>query len=89
MKPIGEQGPETIGNAIFRLIAGSLIFVAAPIAVLLIAIGGLRYVISRGDQTQMDNAKKNITYPIIGLLVIAISWAIVTNIIKLLANLGG
>lgn len=74
-------------NAIFQILAGGLIYLAAPLAVLLIAIGGLRYVISRGDQTAMDEAKKNITWAIIGLIVIALSWAITVNIIGLINSI--
>jgi len=68
-------------NAIMQLLAGGLIYIAGPIGVLMLAAGGFQYVISRGDQTQMEAAKKTITYAIIGLLVIILSWAIITNII--------
>lgn len=71
------------GNAILQQIAGSLIYIAGPIAVLMIAIGGFRYVIAHGEQSQMDEAKKNITWAIIGLLIIIISYAIVDNVIQL------
>lgn len=71
-------------NIVLQLVAGSLIYAAGPLAVLLIAIGGLRYVTSHGDQTQMEEAKKTITWAVIGLIVIIISWAIVTNVISIL-----
>jgi len=72
-----------VANLIMQLVAGSLIYLAGPVAVLFIAVGGFRYVISRGDQTAMEEAKKNITWAIIGLVVIALSYAIVYNIINL------
>lgn len=75
-------------NIILQLIAGSLIYAAGPIAVLMIAIGGFRYVTSRGDQTAMEGAKKTIMWAIIGLLVIIISYAIVTNIIQIIGTTG-
>lgn len=71
------------GNIILQLIAGSLIYAAGPIAVLMIAIGGFRYVISHGEQSQMEEAKKNITWAVIGLLVIIVSYAIVENVIRI------
>jgi hypothetical protein len=52
----------------------------------MLAIGGFRYVISHGDQTQMEAAKKNITWAIIGLLVILVSWIIVSNVIKVVTQ---
>jgi len=75
----GTNNSSSITGTI-QVIAGSLIYVAGPIAVLMIAIGGFRYVTSRGDSTQMENAKKTILYAIIGLVVIIISWAIAVNI---------
>lgn len=71
-------------NIVLQLIAGSLIYAAGPIAVLMIAIGGLRYVTSRGDQNAMEEAKKTILWAVIGLVVIILSFAIVTNVIGVL-----
>jgi hypothetical protein len=88
--PIGNTGnkADTV-NVVLELIAGSLIYLAGPVAVLMIAIGGLRYVISHGDQNQMDEAKKNITWAIIGLIVIVLSWAIMENIIRIIGSSTG
>lgn len=71
-------------SIVLQLIAGSLIYVAGPLAVLMIAIGGLRYVTSRGDQNAMEEAKKTIMWAVIGLIVIILSFAIVTNVISVL-----
>jgi amino acid transporter len=76
------------GNLILQLIASSLIYVAGPVAVLMIAVGGFRYVIAHGEQAQMEEAKKNITWAIIGLLIIILSYAIVENVIKISAPEG-
>jgi len=77
-----------VGNTILQLIAGSLIYAAGPLAVLMIAIGGFRYVISHGDQTQMEGAKKTITMAIIGLLIIIVSYVIVSNVISISQSAG-
>jgi hypothetical protein len=84
--PGGNRAAVT--NAILQLIAGGLIYAAGPMAVLIIAWGGLQYVTSHGDQTKMENAKKTIMWAIIGLLVIIISWAVVSNIITIIAETG-
>lgn len=73
-------------NIVLQLIAGSLIYAAGPIAVLMIAIGGLRYVTSHGDQNAMEGAKKTILWAVIGLIVIIFSFAIVVNVTRLLSN---
>lgn len=85
---VAGQNDSQTANTIMQILAGGLIYLAAPIAVLLIAIGGLRYVISRGDQNAMEEAKKNITWAIIGLIIIALSWAIIVNVIQLISALG-
>lgn len=75
-------------TSVLQTLAGSLIFVAGPLAVLMIAVGGFQYVTSHGDSTQMENAKKNIMFAIIGLIVIILSWAIVTNIAQVFLSTG-
>jgi hypothetical protein len=80
----GTVASANAGNVVLQMIAGSLIYAAGPLAVLMLAIGGFRYVISHGDQTQMEGAKKTITYAIIGLVVIIVSYAIVSNIINVI-----
>lgn len=85
---VDSKNPAQGAVAILQIIAGSLIFAAGPLAVLMIAFGGLRYVTSHGEQNQMDGAKKTITYAVIGLLVIIVSYAIVTNIITIISATG-
>lgn len=80
-----EKGTSTaaIANIVLQLIAGSLIYAAGPIAIFMIALGGLRYVVSHGDQTQMEEAKKTITWAVVGLAIIIVSWAAVTAVINI------
>jgi hypothetical protein len=82
-----NHGRAAIINVFMYLLAGALIYLAAPMAVIMIAVGGLRYVVSLGDQSAVDEAKKNITYAIIGLIVIAISWILVHNITKIIIEI--
>ena len=84
-----EGGDETsYGNYFLQLLAGSLIYLAAPTAVLIIAIGGLRYVTSHGDQTQMDGAKNTLKWATVGLIVIILSFAIVRGVISFVLGVG-
>ncbi len=69
------------GNYFLQLIAGGLLYLAAPTAVLFIAVSGLRYVTSHGDENAMEGAKKTLTWAIIGLVVVIGAWAIVRIII--------
>lgn len=49
----------------------------ALIAVIVIVIAGIRLILSQGEETAKDNAKKTIFYVIIGLVVILLAQAIV------------
>jgi len=71
------------GNYFLQLIAGGLLYLAAPIAVVVLAIAGLRYSISHGDQAQMDGAKNTIQWALVGLIIIIFSFAIVKAVITL------
>ena len=84
----GGSNRASVANIILQMIAGSLIYAAGPIAVLMIAFGGFRYVTSHGDQNQMEEAKKTIVWAVIGLIVIIISWAIVVNVTTLISGTG-
>lgn len=75
----------SIANVFLQVVAGGIIYLAGPTGILILAIGGLRYVISRGNQPAMDAAKKTITNAIIGLVIIALSLAIVTTILRLIS----
>lgn len=64
-------------NYVLQLLAGGLLYLAAPVAILFIAIAGLRYVTSYGEQTQIEAAKNTLTWAVIGLVVIIMAYAIV------------
>lgn len=74
------------GNYFLQLIAGGLLYLAAPTAVLFIAVSGLRYVTSHGDENAMEGAKKTLTWAVIGLVVVIGAWAIVRIIIDTLVS---
>ncbi|MBM3231288.1 TrbC/VirB2 family protein [Candidatus Peregrinibacteria bacterium] len=50
----------------------------ALVAVIIIVIAGIRLVISQGEETEKDKAKKAIFYAIIGLVIILLAQAIVS-----------
>lgn len=86
-KTLSNQGAEaSFGNYLLQMLAGGLITIAAPVAIIIIAISGLMYVVSHGDQTIMDKAKKALTWAIIGLIVIIFSWVIVQTTISIVIS---
>ncbi len=68
-------------NSIFGTIANTLIFLVGAVAVIMIIIGGLRYVTSNGDSKQTEGAKNTILYAVIGIIVAIASYAIVNYVV--------
>lgn len=73
-----DQPAALIGTGgVFSEITNVLLFVIGAIAVIMIVIGGLRYVISGGDAKQVDAAKNTILYAIVGIIVALLAYAAV------------
>ena len=68
------------GGLISTIINLLLSFVAG-IAIIMIIIGGIRYIISNGDQNAVTGAKNTILYAIVGLIVAIFGFAIVNFVI--------
>lgn len=66
-----EQG------GVFQTITNILLFLIGAIAVIMLIIGGIRYVISGGDQAQVTSAKNTILYAIVGIIVAFLAFAAV------------
>jgi len=55
-----------------------LLYVVGAIAIIMIIIGGMRYVLSSGNPAQVQEAKNTILYAIVGLVLALGAYAIVT-----------
>ena len=55
---------------------------AGSIALLMIVIGGFRYILAHGDPSSVSQAKKTVLYAVIGLLVCMASYSIVIFVVK-------
>ena len=64
-------------GGIFQTITNILLFLIGAIAVIMLIIGGVRYVISGGDQAQVTSAKNTILYAIVGIVVAFLAFAAV------------
>ncbi len=65
-------------------IVNIIVFIIGAISVLMIVIGGLRYVTSGGDSSSVTSAKNTILYAIVGLVVAIMAYAIVNFVLKAL-----
>lgn len=75
----GSAGNITVGQLLSKVIQWILLF-AAAVAVLFLILGGLQYVTSAGNKDRIEKAKQTILYAVVGLIVIALSYVIVTFI---------
>lgn len=78
----GENGVATL-DCIFPLattiIYWALIF-GGIVALFMIIFGGIRFITSGGDQKTVDTGKKTITYAIVGLILVFLSFFILNLI---------
>ncbi len=73
-------------NDIFKTVANILLFVVGAVAVIMLIIGGLRYVTSNGDQNAVTGAKNTIMYALIGIVVAFLAFAAVNFVTSQLEN---
>ena len=77
-----EQPNDLFGDAgVFSKISSVLLFIVGAIAVIMIVIGGLRYVVSGGDASQVQSAKNTILYALVGVIVAILAYAAVNFVI--------
>ena len=78
----GGRGGEADLKSAIQTVINVLLFIIGAVSVIMIIIGGLRYVISNGDQGQVTSAKNTILYAVVGLVVALLAFAIVNFVIS-------
>lgn len=66
--------------AVFQNVVTAALLFAGVVAVFMIAYAGIRYITSRGDPKAVEGARNTLTWAVIGLIVIIISFAIINFI---------
>lgn len=85
-----DQQSDLFGNAgVFSTITNTLLFILGAISVIMIIIGGLRYVVSGGDSSAVNAAKNTILYAIVGVIVAILAYAIINFVIGSFTNGSG
>ncbi len=69
--------PEGKVNDMITLVINIFSIVVGVVAVIMIIIGGLKYITSSGDSNNITSAKNTILYAIIGLIVVALAQFVV------------
>ncbi len=70
-------GPSGVLTKVVQII----VMATAVIAVIMIMIGGFKYMISNGDSANINSAKNTILYAIVGLVVAVIGQSIVSFVL--------
>jgi hypothetical protein len=90
LNAIGGSGGIKLGGGDVRTTAARIINVALGflgiIAVVIVLIGGFKYMVSGGNEEKTSEAKNMIVAGIIGLAIILSAWAITTFVISSLLS---
>lgn len=74
----GANTSPLFGNgSIVNTVINVMLFIVGILCVIMIIYSGIRYVISRGQDTEVKNAKNTLLYAIVGLIIAMIAYALV------------
>jgi hypothetical protein len=65
-----------------------LLFIVGALSVVMIIVGGLRYVVSGGNTTSVTNAKNTVLYAIVGLVIAFLAFAAINFVLANLSPTG-
>lgn len=83
---ITDQEARDRFNSIIHSIINLFSLVVGVVSVIMIIIGGLKYITSGGDSGNVSGAKNTILYAIIGLVIVALSQVIVRFVLNKFAG---
>lgn len=83
----GPPGVDTTSGIILNLptfLLTSIVVIGIIAAIVFILISGIQWILSGGDEKQVEGARKRLTYSIIGLAVIILSFAVISFVFGLI-----
>ena len=83
-KPTDNTGNSRSVETIIKDIVDILSIVVGAAAVIMVIIGGFRYVLSNGDSNNVQAAKNTILYALVGLVVVALAQVMVNFVLKVI-----
>ncbi len=82
-----DMPAELIGaDGVFTKFTNIALYVIGAISVIMLIWGGLRYILSGGDNKKVTDAKNTILYAIIGLIVAILAFAIVNFVLNAIGS---
>ncbi len=82
----GQTQGSTATIIILQTIAGALLYFAAPLGVILIGFAAFNMVMGGADSEQLEQSKKHLTWTVIGLFLIILSYSLVRIIITFVSK---
>lgn len=76
----GAAGNDNAASMAEKIVS-TLLFILGILAVIMIIVGGIRYVTSAGDASRVKAAKDTVMYSVVGLVVAILAYAIVTFVV--------
>ena len=73
-------------TGVFKQVTNTILYIVGIIAVIMLIIGGIKYVVSGGDAKKVTDAKNTVLYAIIGLVIAFLAFAIVNFVISALPS---
>jgi hypothetical protein len=77
---------------VFVSISNAMLFVVGALSVVMLIVGGLRYVVSGGNASAVTSAKNTVLYAIIGLIVALLAYSAINFVLAALvpgSSVGG
>lgn len=74
-------------NAFLQILGGAILMLSGGIAVIVISVGGVMYITSRGNQQQLEFAKNTLVYGVLGMVVIIFSYFIIRWVLQIIVGL--
>ncbi len=71
-------------TGVFKQVTNTILYIVGIVAVIMLIVGGIKYVVSGGDAKKVTDAKNTVLYAIIGLIISFLAFAIVNFVIAAL-----
>jgi len=73
---IGDPATIEDFETVFSTLVGNLVTLLGFFSLLMVIVGGFKYITAQGDPKAISSARSTITWAIVGLIFIIISWLI-------------
>lgn len=84
--PTGGLGLDGTGTNLIQVAINLLFVFGIILAVVFIFVSGIQWIASGGEKQKLQNARNRLIYSFVGLIIIAIAFAIINFVVSLLGG---